>query len=123
MATYEKIKLSEDATGTGILLTSNNNGITNLHQTGTSSVVLDELWIYASYGAPSYDTTPRPVIITLSTKEITYYLKPNSGLTLIVPGLTISGNGTSSTLITGIDLESTTYNSMNVYGYVNRITP
>ena len=118
MATYEKIKLSADPKGSGKLL----SGETTIHETGVSSTVLDELWLYASW-SPAGTPEPTPIYLSLDNSDfrIMQNIPANSGLVLVVPGLIISGNGSNSCNVTAYDW--LTVGNMTVYGYVNRITP
>lgn len=118
MATFEKIKLSGDSTGDGIWLDTSASPIT-IHTTGTSSTVLDEIWIYISNQSSS---STQQVSITFGTNgNAQYSVGPNSGMLLAVPGFIVSGTGSATTAITATDNGSS--GDCFAFGYVNRITP
>jgi hypothetical protein len=121
MATYQKIKLSADPKGAGIPLTVSPASGDVIHETGVSGSVLDELWLYASW-SPFGSPEPTPVYLALDNAnyQIMQNVPANSGLTLIIPGLIISGDGTNSCQVTAYDWLGVDY--INLYGYVNRIT-
>jgi hypothetical protein len=118
MATYEKVKLSGDSTGVGIWLGDSASAIT-VHTTGTSSTVLDELWLYVSN--ISFGNTRLVSIDFGLTGSGQYQVPPNSGMLLTVPGFILSGNGSSGTSIKATDDSGS--GDCFVFGYVNRITP
>jgi len=121
MATYEKIKLSADPKGTGIPLTDGASSGDVIHETDVSGSVLDELWLYASWSPPGTpDPTPVYLALDNANYQIMQNVPANSGLTLIIPGLIISGDGTNSCQVTAYDWLGVDY--INLYGYVNRIT-
>jgi hypothetical protein len=122
MATFAKQKLSADPKGTGIPLTVGGSSGDVIHQTNVSGSILDELWLYASwspFGAPE----PTPVYLALDNADykIMQNIPANAGLTLIIPGLIISGDGTNSSIVTAYDWLAG--GGITLYGYVNRITP
>jgi hypothetical protein len=122
MATYEKIKLSADPKGAGIPLTVSPASGDVIHETGVSGSILDELWLYASWSAFG---TPEPTPVYLALDNADYKIMQNipvnNGLTLIVPGLIISGDGTNSSIVTAYDWNGVS--GITLHGYVNRITP
>ena len=122
MATFTKVLLSGSSQGKAIKIaatTSGSNG-TTLHATGTSSSVIDELWLYA------YNSTSAAVGLTIQWGGITavdneYKLSipATSGLTLVVPGLILTGDGTTATTTRAY---AGTTNVITISGYVNRIS-
>jgi hypothetical protein len=122
MATFTKVLLSGSTQGKSIKIaatTSGSNG-TTLHATGTSSSVIDEIWLYA------YNSSSSAVVLTIQWGAITavdneYKLSipPTSGLTLVVPGLILTGDGTTATTTRAY---AGTTNVITVSGYVNRIS-
>ena len=122
MATFTKVLLSGSSQGKAIKIaatTSGSNG-TTLHATGTSSSIIDELWLYA------YNSSSSAVVLTIQWGGITavdneYKLSipPTSGLTLVVPGLILTGDGTTATTTRAY---AGTTNVITVSGYVNRIS-
>jgi hypothetical protein len=122
MATFTKVNLSGSTQGKAIKIaatTSGSNG-TTVHATGTSSSVIDELWLYA------YNSSSSAVILTIQWGGITavdneYKLSipATSGLTLVVPGLILTGDGTTATTTRAY---AATTNVITISGYVNRIS-
>jgi len=122
MATYQKIKLSADPKGAGIPLTVNPASGNVIHETGVSGSVLDELWLYASW-SPNGAPEPTPVYLALDNADykIMQNIPANAGLTLIIPGLILSGDDMNSSIVTAYDWLGVS--GITLYGYVNRITP
>jgi len=122
MATFTKVLLSGSTQGKAIKIaatTSGSNG-TTLHATGTSSSVIDELWLYA------YNSSSSAVVLTIQWGGITavdneYKLSipATSGLTLVVPGLILTGDGTTASTTRAY---AATANVITISGYVNRIS-
>jgi hypothetical protein len=122
MATFTKVLLSGSTNGKAIKVaatTSGSNG-TTVHATGTSSSIIDELWLYA------YNSSSSPVVLTIQWGGITAVdneykisIPSTSGLTLIVPGLILTGDGTTATTTRAY---AGTTNVITVSGYVNRIS-
>ena len=126
MATFSKEYLSTSALGEPTLLTSTTAGSpTPIHATGTSATVEDEVWLYCSnshsadvelvlffaYTDGSVPTAPASTLYqTITTK---------AGMTLVIPGLVMTGNGSTATVVSGYDA---TGSVLNIWGYVNRIT-
>ena len=126
MATYSKEYLSTSTLGEPTLMTSTSAGSpTPIHVTGTSATVEDELWLYAStshsaavelilffgYATGSVPTAPASTVYqTITTK---------AGMTLVIPGLVMTGSGSVTTSVSAYDV---TGSVINVWGYVNRIT-
>lgn len=119
MAVQTKHKMSADSYGAGILLTSS---YTNLHVTGTSQYVIDELWLY---GTNKSTSVSRTVTIRFqdgtNTRTINQTIPYSSGLTLIVPGFVFTGTDSSSLTVSAID--SSNSGDIYLFGYVNRTTP
>jgi hypothetical protein len=117
MATYEKIKLSADSTGSGVWLDFSASAI-NVHTTSTSSTVLDEVWLYFSNNGLSSATCSMEIG---GTNTIRFTVPSYSGMFLALPGILMSGTGTAGTVLTATNDSSS--GGVTVYGYVNRITP
>jgi hypothetical protein len=122
MATYSKQLLSGSSQGKAIKIaatTSGSNG-TTLHATGTSSSIIDELWLYA-YNSASTATalTIQWGGITAVDNEVKITIPATSGLTLVIPGLILTGDGTTATTTRAY---AGTTNVITVSGYVNRIS-
>ncbi|NDF99456.1 MAG: hypothetical protein EB101_11175, partial [Chitinophagia bacterium] len=93
---------------------------TTIHATGTSSSVLDEVWLYAV----NSDTTDRKLTIefggtTSPDDTIEQTITAESGLILVVPGLILAGDGTTARTIRAF---AATANVVLIGGYVNRIS-
>ena len=122
MATFSKELLSGSTQGKAIKVAATTSGSagTTLHATGTSATIEDEVWLYA------YNSSASTVALTIQwggvtavDNEIKLNIPSLSGLTLVIPGLILTGNGT-----TGLSLAAlaATTNVITVTGYVNRIT-
>ena len=118
MAAYNKIALSGATTGVPISVTATNSLVvgTTIHTTGTSAI--DEIWLYAT------NTSTSAVLLTIqyggvpTVNQIQQSIPPNSGLTLILPGLILAPSGSAIT----ISAYAGTSAVVNVSGYVNRIS-
>jgi hypothetical protein len=124
MATFTKVKLSGAGTTNGPIQTfvSPNYGTpVTIHTTGTSSSVLDEIWIYAwsKYNSDIYLDFEIDGITQFSSNFSVSQLGINTPQ-LIIPGLILSGNGTTGTSIKVVDQMMN--GSIYVMGYVNRIS-
>ena len=118
MATFSKVVLSGSTNGKGIKLA---NTATTIHATGTSSTIIDELWLYV------VNTSSSVVVCTLtyggSTDPDNYIeqsIRAESGLYLLLPGLILTGTGSAANTLSGF---GATTNVLVAYGYVNRINP
>jgi hypothetical protein len=120
MATFTKTLLSGSTQGQPITITATASQGTPIHSTGTSSSVIDEIWLYAN------NTSTSPVLLTVQfggtgavqhAKPIT--LAPQSGDVLIVAGLPLTGDG--STGLTSYAFAATA-SVITISGYVNRIS-
>lgn len=121
MATYTKVHLSGSTGGQPIKVTQNQGAPGNtIHTTGTSAASIDEIWIYANNTSASdekltieYGGTTDPDNLI----EIT--IAAESGLVLIIPGLILSGDGSSAKTVSAFSANG---NVINITGYVNRIS-
>lgn len=124
MATFGKVKLSgAGSKNKGILIaaTSTGSGATTIHATGTSSSILDEVWLYASNTSTSSVKLSIEIDAAAAAGDlIEFTVAAESGLYLVCPGLIFSGDGTNAATIRAW---AATTNVINIYGYVNRITP
>ena len=116
MATFSKQLLSGSTGGRLIKVAATTTTGTTIHATGTSSSILDEIWLYAV----NSDTTARKLTIeyggTTSPDDlIELTVAAESGLVLVVPGLIL---GPSKT----VTAYAATANVVVAYGYVNRIS-
>lgn len=120
MATYTKIPLSAQVDGSPIKVVATASTGTTVHATGTSASVIDEVWLYA------YNSSTAGVLLTIQyggtttpDDDIKITIPSQSGLTLIVPGLILSGTGAAANTIAAY---AATANVVTVSGYVNRIS-
>jgi len=122
MATFTKVLLSGSTQGKAIKIAATTSGSagTTIHATGTSSSVIDEVWLYA-YNSASTATalTVQWGGVTAVDNEIKITIPPTSGLTLVVPGLIITGTGSAANTVAAY---AATTNVITVSGYVNRIS-
>ena len=120
MATFTKTFLSGGYQGRAIKVAATTSTGTTIHQTGTSASIIDEIWLYA-YNS---DTTARLLTIqfggtTSPDYDIKVLVPSQSGLTLVVPGLTLAGTGTVATPVYAY---ASAANVIQISGYVNRIS-
>ena len=121
MATFSKELLSGSTNGRGILVAATSTPGTTIHATGTSATIEDEVWLYA------HNTSASGVKLTIELGGTTspndlieYTVAAESGLYLIVPGLVLTGTGSAANTIRAFAASASV---INIFGYVNRITP
>jgi hypothetical protein len=119
MATYSKQLLSGSTQGKAIKVVATASTGTTIHATGTSSTTIDEVWLYA------YNSSSSGVTLTIQyggttsvDNDIKLSIPATSGLTLVVPGLALTGTGAAANTIAAY---ASTANVVTVSGYVNRI--
>jgi hypothetical protein len=120
MATFERIPLSGSTNGRGIKVVATASSGTTIHATGTSSTIEDEVWLYA-YNS---DTTARLLTIqfggtTAVDDDIKITIPSQVGLTLVVPGLSLTGTGSAANTVRAY---AATTNVVTIHGYVNRLS-
>lgn len=120
MATFSKQLLSGSTGGRLIKVAATASTGTTIHATGTSSSIIDEVWLYAV----NSDTTARKLTIeyggtTSPDDQIELTVAAESGLVLVVPGLILAGTGAAARTVTAF---CATANVVLIGGYVNRIT-
>lgn len=120
MATFTKTLLSGSTQGREIKVVATASSGTTIHATGTSSTVIDEVWLYA------YNSSASAVTLTIqwgSTStpddDIKLSIPATSGLTLVVPGLVLTGTGSAANTVRAF---AGTTNVIMISGYVNRIS-
>ena len=120
MASFTKVKLSGSTNGKGILVASTASAGTTIHATGISSTALDEVWLYA------YNSDTAAITLTIEwggttapNDNIKLSIPATSGLTLVVPGLILSGTGSVASTVAAF---AGTANKIVITGYVNRIS-
>lgn len=119
MAAYSKVHLSGSTGGRPIKVVATASTGTTIHATGTSSSIIDEIWLYAT------NTSSSAVTLTLEwggttnpDDRVIAAIPPNSTVTLI-PGHILSGTGAAARTVAAF---AGTTNVINIFGYVNRIT-
>ena len=120
MATFTKTKLSASTSGAAITVAATSSTGTTIHATGTSASVIDEVWLYA------YNSSTDNILLTVQyggttavDNDIKITLPSQSGLTLIVPGLILTGTGAAASTVYAY---AGTTNVITISGYVNRIS-
>lgn len=120
MATYSKVLLSGSTQGKAIKVAATASAGTPIHATGTSATIEDEIWLYA------YNSHTSTVILTIQfggttavDNDIKLSIPATSGLTLVVPGLILTGTGSAANPVAAY---AGTTNVITISGYVNRIT-
>lgn len=119
MATFSKVKLSGSTDGKAITVAATASTGTTIHATGTSASIIDEIWLYA------YNSSDDNVLLTVQfggttavQNDIKITLPGKSGLTLIVPGLILTGTGAAANTVYAY---AGTASVITISGYVNRI--
>lgn len=120
MATFSKVLLSGSTQGKAIKVAATASTGTTIHATGTSSSVIDEVWLYA------YNSSASAVTLTIQyggttavDNDVKLSIPPTSGLTLVLPGLILTGTGSAANTIYAY---AGTTNVITISGYVNRIS-
>lgn len=120
MATFTKVALSGSTQGKGIEVVQTSSTGTTIHTTGTSSSIIDEVWLYA------YNSSTGPITLTIQfggtdtpDNDIKVDIPPVSGLTLVVPGLILTGTGSAANTVYAY---AGTASVVTISGYVNRIS-
>jgi hypothetical protein len=119
MATFSKQLLSGSTNGKAIKVVATASTGTTIHATGTSATIEDEIWLYA------YNSSTAGVVLTIQfggttavDNDIKITIPATSGLTLVIPGLILTGTGSAANTIYAY---AGTANVVTVSGYVNRI--
>ena len=120
MANFTKVNLSGSTQGRPIKVVATASTGTTIHATGTSSSIIDEVWLYA------YNSSASSVVLTIQyggtsapDDEIKLTIPATSGLTLVVPGLILTGTGSAANTVRAF---AGTTNVIMISGYVNRIS-
>jgi hypothetical protein len=120
MSTFTKLHLSGSTGGRPIKVGTTPTTGTTVHTTGTSSSNLDEIWIYAN------NTSTSDVKLTIEyggplspDDHIEITIPSEAGLVLVIPGLLLSGDGSSARVVRAF---AATADVINITGYVNRIS-
>jgi hypothetical protein len=120
MPTFTKTLLSGSTQGKAVKVAATASTGTTIHATGTSASTIDEVWLYA------YNSSTSPISLTIQyggttavDNDIKIDIPPASGLTLVVPGLILTGTGAAANTIRAY---AGTTNVITISGYVNRIS-
>ena len=120
MATFTKILLSGSTGGRPIKVAASGSTGTTIHTTQASSGVTDEVWLYAT------NTSAATVEMTIEyggtsnpDDRIVVNIPAKAGLSLVLPGLILTGDGSSGRTIRAF---AGTTNVINIVGYINRIS-
>ena len=120
MATNYKVLLSGSTQGKAIKVVATASVGTTIHATGTSATIEDEIWFYA------YNSSSAAVVLTIQfggttavDNDIKLSIPATSGLTLVTPGLILTGTGSAANTVAAY---AATANVITISGYVNRIT-
>jgi len=120
MATFSKQKLSGSTNGRGIAVAATATLGTTIHATGTSSSILDEIWLYVNNihsSAVTLTIEYGGATVTSDLIQQSIAATP-SGLVLICPGLILSGTGSAATTVTAF---ASVASKIEIFGFVNRI--
>lgn len=119
MATFTKALLSGSTQGKGIKVVATASTGTTIHATGTSSSIIDEVWLYA------YNSHTADVLLTIQyggttspDNDIKVTIPAQSGLVLVAPGLVLTGTGAAGNTVAAY---AATANVITISGYVNRV--
>lgn len=129
---YTRLPFSEDDYGSGFLLSTGENsdsGKRLIHQTVENIDVAYEVWLYGMNTATTgkYLTVVWASVPGLSAagSNMTFYLPPDAGHVLVIPGLLITGRvetgGQQIHAYAGTPSANGTENVIQLYGYVNQI--
>lgn len=120
MATFTKIALSGSTRGKAIKVAQTASTGTTIHATGTSATEIDEIWLYA------YNSNAAAQLLTIQfggttavDNDIKIIIPSQSGLTLVVPGLILTGDGSAANTVYAY---AATADVVTLSGYVNRIS-
>lgn len=120
MATFTKIALSGSTQGKAIKVAATASTGTTIHATGTSSSIIDEVWLYA------YNSSSTSITLTIQfggttavDNDIKLAIPATTGLTLVVPGLILTGTGSVANTVYAY---AGTANVITITGYVHRIS-
>lgn len=118
MATIDKITLSGSTDGRPILVAATASAGTTIHTASSTATVYDEIWLYAT------NNDANSILLTIefggtsASDQIKLTVPAQSGLYLLVPGITLKGNATPLV----VRAFAATANNISISGYVNRIS-
>jgi len=112
--------LSGSTGGMPIKVVSTATTGTTIHATGTSSSIIDEVWLYATNTSTSAVTlTIEYGATTAPDNNIVLTIPSKSGLSICVAGLVLAGTGAAARTITAF---ASSANVINIIGFINRIS-
>jgi len=117
VATFSKAKLSASTNGRPVVVAATATAGTEIHEAGggSDSGAIDEIWLYAT----NIDTSEIELTLEWGDAAVTDNIKisipSKSGLTLVSPGIILTG---------GLTLKAFagTASKILLFGYVNRVT-
>ena len=117
--TISKVLLSGSTGGQGVKVAATATAGTTIHTTGTSATDIDEVWLWA------YNDDAAAIVLTIEFGGVTdpdntivQTIQPGQGLTPVVMGLPLRGDGSAGRVVGAF---AGTANKVVLYGYVNRI--
>jgi hypothetical protein len=115
------IPFSASTQGQGVKVAATSTAGTLIHTTGTSATIVDRvsLWAFNSHSA-DVELTIEFGGATAPDQNIVQTITADTGLTLVVDGLVLLGNGSAALTVKAF---AGTTNVVVVNGYVMRITP
>jgi|TARA_R110002110_G_scaffold1276_8_gene5185 hypothetical protein len=115
------IPFSGSTQGQGVKVVATSTAGTLIHTTGTSATIIDRLSIWA-YNGHSADVALTIEFggATVPDQNIVQTITTKTGLTLVVDGLILLGNGSAALTVKGF---AATGNVIVLSGYVMRVTP
>ena len=127
MATFEKKPFSAQTDGQPIKIDAKEGAVgtfgKTIHTTASSATIFDEVWLYA------YNSDTGPVTLTtqfggtaIPDDDIKITIPSQSGLTLVVPGLILAGNGTTGSTIAAYAQKSASATITNVVASSGTVT-
>ena len=120
MATFTKVLLSGSTGGQPIKVVATASTGTLIHTTGTSTSTIDEVWLYANNtSASQVNLTIEYGGTTSPDNQIITAIPSGSGLSILLPGLVLTGDGSVGRNVRAF---AGTTNVINIVGYVNRIS-
>ncbi len=115
MGTITKIHLSQSSNGGPIAISATSSPGDIIHLSGITSSTIDEIWLYAT----NNDNVTRSLTLEIGgISSMTLGISAQTGLSIILPGTIISGDGSTSSVIRAY---SSATSVINVLGYINRI--
>lgn len=115
-----KVLLSGSTGGMPIKVVATSTPGTTIHATGTSSTIIDEVWLYATNtSAATVNITIEFGSTTAPDQNIIVAIPSKSGLSICTAGLILTGTGAAARTITAF---ASIASVVNIVGYVNRIS-